>query len=116
MPFEINGLATSVSGSISPMSQHWIDIIVGVDHNGNNLYSSFKECELGFDSCTLEMHQRWLEAASVGTSLTSITILDQASLNLRTFNGPFLRPGQRPTIEAGVAMGPWSMIVSGLQP
>lgn len=119
--FELNNNATSVGGSISPSTQVWEDMQVGTDHVGGPIYSSYKPATLGFDSCTLDAYKVWLEAASTGTSLTSITILDQASLNYRKFIGTatnpiFLTLRQRPKIETGIARGPWTVVVTGLQP
>lgn len=111
MPYLINGSAAS----IAPSEQRWVDIIVGIDHENAPIYSSYKTVELDFDACSLALYKQWADLVATGTSLVTITILDQASLNYRAFSGIYLDYKQRPVIEAGL-VSPWSLVVSNLQP
>ena len=110
MPFLLNGSAAS----IVPAVQKWVDLIMGVDHLGAPIYSSFKEVELEFDGCALASYKQWADLTATGTSLNTITILDQASLNYVAYSGIFLNYRQRPSIESGL-VGPWTLVVTNLQ-
>ena len=90
-------------------------MVVGIDHLGAPIYSSFKEVELEFDGCALNLYKQWADLVATGTSLNTITILDQASMNYVAYSGIFLNYRQRPNIESGL-VGPWTLVLSNLQP
>ena len=110
--FTINGSAAS----FAPYRQSWESYIMGRDHNGAPILSGFRSAILEFESCTSVLANQWMQFADTGTSVVSVNILNDMNTCLMSYSAVFVETVQRPRLEAGLVIGPWSLRISGIQP
>ena len=99
------------TASIVPYKQTWIDSVYGIDHSGGPIVGAFKSCRLEFDAMTVGSMAQWLQFCNTGTSLVTLTILNQDASSFVALSGIFLSTDSRPTFEAAHS-GPFTILVS----
>ena len=108
--FTVNGSAAS----LAPYSQEWEDLVMGTAHDQTRILSGYKHCLLTFDSANATLVNQWGQFCDTGTSVVSVTILNQDQTSYVSFSGVALSWERRPRLEQGLFMGPWSIRISGI--
>lgn len=112
MPFLINGS----TASLAPYSMRWAKIPMGQDHNGNTIYSGFMNCEMQFDNSAPAMYNQWQALCNTGTSIQSITLLNQDASSYTTYsNSGISLQMTTPNFESAYITG-WTITANGIQP
>lgn len=110
-----NYLINGAGASIEPVSQEWIDIVLGQTVTGRTLYRAQKEVVLTFDTCAISHFKQW-EDVVTGGSVTTLTMLQPDAIAYTGYSSVFLTWDKRPVFEAGLAKGPWSIRVKEVTP
>jgi hypothetical protein len=107
----LNGAATS----IAPATVLWQPNQVGTDHTGAPVYSRYYNVQLEFDAATPPESSEWLNAASLGASV-SLTIPNRwSSASFVTFSPVYLTISDPPNYET-VNLAPFRIQVSRIVP
>lgn len=106
--FKINGTATSVA----PISIRWIPQILGVDHNGQPVYSSNYNIEMRFDSGSVTYAREWIESTSSGS--VNLTVLNRLNLGYTDLSGVYVSIEEEPEITSVIA-GPFRLMVRNVE-
>lgn len=108
--YMLNGVSTS----IAPATVWWQPNQIGNDHNGAPIYSRYYNVQLEFDACTPPEASEWLNAASVGTSI-SLTIPNRWGGSFVTFSPVYPTIIEPPNYET-VNMSPFKIQVQRVVP
>ncbi len=100
---------------LSPFSQQWLRVPIGIDFQQNTVYSGNEEIRLQFDSSSMTFAREWVEAASGGS--LNITVLSRFGANTgggswTDLSGVTMTVEAYPTIEAAHS-GPFTILVRG---
>lgn len=110
MSYSING----IPASIAPATVWWKPIEVGMDHNGQPLYSRYWNCTLEFDACTPPQAAQWLNAVSSGS--VSLTLPNRwSSASFVTYSPVYANITESPNYET-VNMAPFSITLTRIVP
>lgn len=108
-------LINGEQASIAPATIWWQPNPVGTDHNGAPIYSKFYNVLLEFDACTPAEASQWLNAASVGGSV-SLTFPNRwSAASFVTFSPVYMNLTEPPNYET-INMAPFRITVSRVIP
>lgn len=110
-----NYLINGSGASLEPVSQEWIDIVLGRTVVGRTHYRTKKDVVLTFDDCAVAHYKQW-EDVVTGGSVTTLTMLQPDTVAYMAYSNVYLVWEQRPRFEAGVAVGPWAIRVQEVIP
>jgi len=102
--YKINGTATS----IGPVEVKWIPQIMGVDHNGQPVFSANYEIELSFDGGSVTHTREWIQGTSSGS--VNLTVLNRQQLGFTTLSGVYVAIQEEPYIR-DINTGPFKLLV-----
>lgn len=110
MPFAING----TNLNLAPYKQTWVDLSLGRDHNGIQLYSNTRNCLLEFDNAGGASYNQVAALANTGASITSIQLLNLDATSFNTYsNAGIGLELTRPSFESAYVNN-WSVLVTGI--
>ena len=110
MPFQLNG----TTPTLAPYKQTWIDLMLGRDHTGLQIYSSIKNCLIEFDAADPTRMNQWQTLTNTGTSITSIALLNLDATSYVTYSNVGIGLEMtRPSFEAA-NVNTWSILVTGI--
>ena len=96
---------------LAPHTQRWRQVQVGTDHTQRPIYQATWEIDMEFDSCTIEMGNQWLQAASAASA--NITVLDRYSVEYTDLSGIQLIINSFPAKTAAYYQ-PFSLKITGV--
>lgn len=95
--YKINGTATS----IGPTSIRWMPQQLGIDHNGQPVYSSNYQIEMRFDSGSVTWAREWITGTSSGS--VNLTVLNRLNLGYTDLSGVYVSIEEEPEISSVLA-------------
>lgn len=95
--FKINGTPTS----IAPITIRWIPQQLGIDHNGQPVYSSNYQIDMRFDAGSVVWAREWIEGTSSGS--VNLTVLNRLSLGYTDLSGVYVSIEEEPEINSILA-------------
>lgn len=102
-------MLNGASVSISPFRQTNTPNIAGISNTGAPVQSTYWNVQLDFDQSSPEDMSQWLDAASVGASV-SVTLLDRYNTSFITVSPVYLRLDNAPSLE-DIHANQWSLTV-----